>query len=150
MRATLVAFAVSALMHEYVFGVALGVQGYQTAFFLLQSVAVMVELRWRSRRAGRRLPRFAAWALHSAWLCVTTTLFFARMEHILAFDSHFPDATVVTLERNYRSSQPTLEVLGPVSHKRSDLNELRTALLQSPSTNRGKADMESLGNVPLR
>jgi DNA helicase-2/ATP-dependent DNA helicase PcrA len=34
----------------------------------------------------------------------------ASVEHILAFESHFPDATVVTLERNYRSSQPTLDV----------------------------------------
>jgi DNA helicase-2/ATP-dependent DNA helicase PcrA len=34
----------------------------------------------------------------------------ASVEHILAFRSHFPDAAVVTLERNYRSSQPILDV----------------------------------------
>jgi DNA helicase-2/ATP-dependent DNA helicase PcrA len=34
----------------------------------------------------------------------------ASVDHILAFQRHFPDATVVTLERNYRSAQPTLDV----------------------------------------
>jgi DNA helicase-2/ATP-dependent DNA helicase PcrA len=34
----------------------------------------------------------------------------ASVEHILEFPSHFPDARVVTLERNYRSSQPILDV----------------------------------------
>ena len=45
-RATLLVFAVSGLLHEYCFGVAIGrVQGYQTAFFLLQGVAVALTLR---------------------------------------------------------------------------------------------------------
>lgn len=30
-------------------------------------------------------------------------------EHILAFGEHFPDATTVTLERNYRATQPLLQ-----------------------------------------
>jgi DNA helicase-2/ATP-dependent DNA helicase PcrA len=34
----------------------------------------------------------------------------ASVEHILSFPSHFPDATVISLERNYRSSQPILDV----------------------------------------
>jgi DNA helicase-2/ATP-dependent DNA helicase PcrA len=34
----------------------------------------------------------------------------ASVDHILNFALHFPDATVVTLERNYRSTQPTLDV----------------------------------------
>jgi DNA helicase-2/ATP-dependent DNA helicase PcrA len=34
----------------------------------------------------------------------------ASAEHILDFPCHFPDATVITLERNYRSSQPILGV----------------------------------------
>jgi DNA helicase II / ATP-dependent DNA helicase PcrA len=33
----------------------------------------------------------------------------ASAEHILEFPSHFADAAVVTLERNYRSSQPLLD-----------------------------------------
>jgi len=34
----------------------------------------------------------------------------ASVEHILGFPSQFPDATVINLERNYRSSQPILDV----------------------------------------
>jgi DNA helicase-2/ATP-dependent DNA helicase PcrA len=34
----------------------------------------------------------------------------ASAEHILEFPSQFPEAAVVTLERNYRSSQPLLDV----------------------------------------
>jgi DNA helicase II / ATP-dependent DNA helicase PcrA len=34
----------------------------------------------------------------------------ASVEHILQFREHFPAATMVTLERNYRSSQPILDV----------------------------------------
>ncbi len=33
----------------------------------------------------------------------------ASAEHILEFPTHFPDASVVTLERNYRSTQPLLD-----------------------------------------
>jgi DNA helicase-2/ATP-dependent DNA helicase PcrA len=33
----------------------------------------------------------------------------ASATHILEFPEHFPDATVVTLERNYRSAQPILD-----------------------------------------
>jgi DNA helicase II / ATP-dependent DNA helicase PcrA len=33
----------------------------------------------------------------------------ASAEHILEFPNHFPDTAVVTLERNYRSSQPILD-----------------------------------------
>jgi hypothetical protein len=40
-RATLVTFAVSGVLHEYLFSIAIGrVQGYQTAFFLIQGAAV--------------------------------------------------------------------------------------------------------------
>ncbi len=34
----------------------------------------------------------------------------ASAEHILQFPDHFPDTTVVTLERNYRSTQPLLDL----------------------------------------
>jgi ATP-dependent DNA helicase UvrD/PcrA len=39
----------------------------------------------------------------------------ASAEHILNFQQHFPDATVVTLERNYRSTQPILDLANEVS-----------------------------------
>ena len=39
----------------------------------------------------------------------------ASVEHILSFESHFPDAAVVRLERNYRSSQPILDVANAVA-----------------------------------
>jgi hypothetical protein len=47
MLATLLAFSVSALIHEYALSVAVGrIEGYQTAFFLLQGAAVAGSLRW--------------------------------------------------------------------------------------------------------
>ena len=39
----------------------------------------------------------------------------ASAEHILNFPAHFPDATVVTLERNYRSTQPILDLANVVA-----------------------------------
>ena len=39
----------------------------------------------------------------------------ASPEHILAFPEHFPGATVVTLERNYRATQPLLDVANAVA-----------------------------------
>jgi len=39
----------------------------------------------------------------------------ASAEHILAFPEHFADTTVVTLERNYRSSQPILDTANEVA-----------------------------------
>ena len=39
----------------------------------------------------------------------------ASAEHILNFREHFPDATVVTLERNYRSTQPILDLANEVA-----------------------------------
>jgi ATP-dependent DNA helicase UvrD/PcrA len=38
----------------------------------------------------------------------------ASPEHILRFDSDFPDATIVTLTRNYRSTQPILDLANEV------------------------------------
>jgi DNA helicase-2/ATP-dependent DNA helicase PcrA len=37
--------------------------------------------------------------------------------HILAFPDHFPGATVVTLERNYRATQPLLDVANGVAEQ---------------------------------
>jgi DNA helicase II / ATP-dependent DNA helicase PcrA len=39
----------------------------------------------------------------------------ASAEHILDFRSHFPDATLVTLEQNYRSTQPILDLANEVA-----------------------------------
>jgi DNA helicase II / ATP-dependent DNA helicase PcrA len=39
----------------------------------------------------------------------------ASARHILEFPEHFPDATVVTLERNYRSTQPILDTANALS-----------------------------------
>ena len=39
----------------------------------------------------------------------------ASSRHILEFPDHFPDATVVALERNYRSTQPILDAANAVS-----------------------------------
>lgn len=48
--ATLAVFAVSGLMHEYVYGVASGrVQGWQVLFFMVQGIAAVATLRVRPR-----------------------------------------------------------------------------------------------------
>jgi DNA helicase II / ATP-dependent DNA helicase PcrA len=39
----------------------------------------------------------------------------ASAEHILEFPSHFPEAAVLTLERNYRSTQPILDTANAVA-----------------------------------
>jgi DNA helicase II / ATP-dependent DNA helicase PcrA len=41
----------------------------------------------------------------------------ASPEHILAFPEHFPGAAVVTLERNYRATQPLLDVANAVARQ---------------------------------
>ena len=41
----------------------------------------------------------------------------ASARHILDFPEHFPDATVVTLESNYRSTQPILNVANALSEQ---------------------------------
>ena len=43
----------------------------------------------------------------------------ASAEHILGFPDQFPGATVVTLERNYRSSQPILDTANAVGEQAS-------------------------------
>jgi DNA helicase-2/ATP-dependent DNA helicase PcrA len=43
----------------------------------------------------------------------------ASAEHILQFPAHFPDATVVALERNYRSTQPILDASNAVAAQAS-------------------------------
>jgi DNA helicase II / ATP-dependent DNA helicase PcrA len=41
----------------------------------------------------------------------------ASAAHILDFPAHFPDAAVVTLERNYRSTQPVLDVANALAEQ---------------------------------
>ena len=75
-RTTLMVFGLSALLHEFIFYAAVGrVQGYQSAFFALQGVAVAMTLRIRPRRR---------WA---AGLWITATLAFNLLSSVLFFAS---------------------------------------------------------------
>ena len=87
-RATLLVFVVSAVLHEYVFGIAIGrVQGYQTAFFMLQGAAVAATARVKAR-GWRALP-WAAGTL--GFNLVSSVLFFASMNGLVPFYSRgFP------------------------------------------------------------
>jgi D-alanyl-lipoteichoic acid acyltransferase DltB (MBOAT superfamily) len=84
-RATLMVFAVSALNHEYVFGIATErVQGYQAAFFTIQGCAVAATMGTRPKRA-RRIPWIAG-----TFLCnlASSVLFFASVDGVVRFYSH--------------------------------------------------------------
>jgi len=84
LRLTFVTFVVSALIHEYVFGIILGrVLGFQTAFFLLQGVAATATLRLRPRCAWQWIARAATLAFN----IVTSVLFFANLNQVLPFYS---------------------------------------------------------------
>jgi superfamily I DNA/RNA helicase len=50
----------------------------------------------------------------------------ADVRNILDFETHFPGATVVKLEQNYRSRAPILEVANAVIHKRTDARHQKT------------------------
>jgi DNA helicase-2/ATP-dependent DNA helicase PcrA len=52
----------------------------------------------------------------------------ASADHILQFPTHFPDAAVVTLERNYRSTQPILDAANALAAQaeRAFPKQLRT------------------------
>ena len=81
-RATMVAFAFSALLHEYLFAVPLGrVEGFQIAFFLIQGLVVA---------ATRKLRPVGAWAVVGvgvtlAFNMATGLLFFASVGGVLPF-----------------------------------------------------------------
>ncbi len=84
MRATLVAFAVSGLIHEYIFGVTIGrVQGYQTLFFLLQGCAVVATARIKPR-GWTAVPWISATL---AFNLVSSVLFFASFPDVVGFYS---------------------------------------------------------------
>jgi D-alanyl-lipoteichoic acid acyltransferase DltB (MBOAT superfamily) len=83
-RATLVTFAVSAVIHEYLFDIAIGrLQGYQTLFFLLQGCATAATLRVRPR-GWVVVPWVAV-----TWVfgLVTSVLFFLSVNGLLPFYS---------------------------------------------------------------
>ena len=85
--ATLATFLVSAAVHEYVFSVAVGrVDGYQTAFFLLQGLAVVLTLRVKPR-GWAVVPWVAA---TFAFNLATGVLFFASFNHIVPLYRHRP------------------------------------------------------------
>ena len=91
----------------------------------------------RQRAAGRdparRCAAAAARSPPSATTCRRSTGGARRhRQHILEFADHFPEATLVTLERNYRSSQPILDTANVLAAQasRSYRKQLRTDLEQ--------------------
>lgn len=81
-RATLFTFAISGLVHEYVFGIASGrVQGWQMLFFMIQGIAVVLTMRLRP--IGWKLPAgiIATLTLNLA----TAVLFFKSVNAIAPF-----------------------------------------------------------------
>jgi hypothetical protein len=84
LRATIVTFIVSALVHEYVFGIALErIQGYQTVFFLLQGLAVAATIRSRP-------VTWLYWpALAATWIfnLLASVFFLASISYIFPFYS---------------------------------------------------------------
>jgi hypothetical protein len=81
-RGTFGTFAVSAIIHESLFTIAIGrVQGYQTAFFMLQGIAVAATLRARPK-GWRQVPWQAA---TFAFNLASSALFFASVNEVLPF-----------------------------------------------------------------
>lgn len=75
-------FLLTAAVHEELVLVTLGRTRFEmTAFFALQAGALLAQ---RLLRRRLRLPRLAAFALHSLWLWLTLPLFFAPMRQIFA------------------------------------------------------------------
>ena len=75
----------SAILHEYIFWIAVGrLQGYQTAFFLLQGLVVAATLKVRPRGW-----RAVAWGTGTlAFNLASSVLFFASMDEVLPFYAH--------------------------------------------------------------
>ncbi|HWE38254.1 MAG TPA: MBOAT family O-acyltransferase [Isosphaeraceae bacterium] len=81
-KATLLVFAASAVVHEYVFAVPIGrVEGVQSAFFLLQGIAVLATARLRPRG------RWAAVAIAGTltFNVLTSMLFFKSLGEVVPF-----------------------------------------------------------------
>jgi MBOAT, membrane-bound O-acyltransferase family len=85
-RATLITFGMSGLVHEYVFGIAAGrVQGWQLFFFLVQGIAVVATMNLKPQ--GRLVPFCVAgtWV----WNLASSVLFFVSVNQVVPFYS-FP------------------------------------------------------------
>jgi MBOAT, membrane-bound O-acyltransferase family len=79
---TLATFAISGLIHEYLFVITLRrVLGYQVAFFLIQGVAVVLTARLDPRGPWRAVGIAAT----LAFMLATGTLFFASIDEVLPF-----------------------------------------------------------------
>jgi hypothetical protein len=87
-RGTLLVFAVSSVLHEYVFGIVLErFQGWQTAFFMAQGLAVAATLRVRPVGRARRIAWTAAtWAFN----LTTGVLFVLSVNRIVPWWSAAP------------------------------------------------------------
>ncbi len=80
--ATLVSFAISGVVHEYLFMIAAGrVQGYQMAVFLIQGIASAATLRVRPRGPGKIVGLIVTLAFNLA----TARIFFASFDEIGPF-----------------------------------------------------------------
>jgi hypothetical protein len=80
--ATLAVFALSGLMHEYVFGVATGrLQGWQILFFMVQGCAVAATLRIRPTGISAAM----WWAATMAFMVATAILFCRSVDEVIAF-----------------------------------------------------------------
>jgi len=83
-RATLVTFAISAAIHEYVFGIAAGhLQGWQALFFLIQGVAAAASIGLRPTGWRLALGRILTVAFNIA----TSVFFFQSVNSVLPFYS---------------------------------------------------------------
>ncbi len=79
-RATMLAFFISGLFHEYLFWLAIGRSpGLQMTFFLLQGAAVAATLRVRPKGANS----IWWWLLTWSFMVVSSVPFFASFQHML-------------------------------------------------------------------
>jgi MBOAT, membrane-bound O-acyltransferase family len=83
-RATFVTFAVSAVLHEYVFGIAAGhLQGWQTVFFVIQGDAAAASMPLRPTGWRLALGQFLTVTFNLA----TSVFFFKSVNSVLPFYS---------------------------------------------------------------
>lgn len=79
---TIATFAVSGLIHEYLFDLTVGrIQGYQVAFFLIQGVAVVLTARLDPKGAWKAIGIAAT----VAFMVASGALFFASIDEVLPF-----------------------------------------------------------------
>jgi hypothetical protein len=84
LRATLLTFFLSGLIHEYVFAIpTCKLQAYQMSFFLLNGLAVAATVRWRPKGPSRAVATVAT----LFFMLATALIFFASFNEILPFYS---------------------------------------------------------------